>query len=472
MKTMKKASDYKMDYLANRLAGGFGNIAAKQNSEMLLRRSVMACLLWEDLAYQSGSDIAKNIKNLVPQVEAHIVANIAVEARKLQKLRHVPLYIVAIMAGLEKHKLYVSDILPQIVTRADMLAEFVSIYWKVNGGKVPLSAQIKKGLAKSFLNFDEYQFGKYRGDGNEIKLRDVLFMVHPKPENQEQQDLWNKITNNTLETPDTWEVALSTGKDKKSTWERLIGNNNLGALAFMRNLRNMEDVGVSRDIIENGFTKINPKWLLPLNYLSAAKYAPKYEQEIEALMIRSLNSSEKLAGHTIFVVDVSGSMRQNISGKSEFSRLKVAEAMAMIASHLCEKISVYVTAGSDGSRIHKTKLLSPRKGFSMMEKIEQTVSEMGGGGIFTRQCLEYIKEQEAGRIPDRIMVFSDSQDCDIKNKIPTPFGKYNYIIDVSANSHGINYDGVWTAEISGWSEHFIPFIMATEGLNIQSQDEE
>lgn len=472
MKTMKKASDYKMDYSANRLAGGFGNIAAKQNSEMLLRRSVMACLLWEDLAYQSGSDIAKNIQNLIPQVDAHVVASIAVEARQLQKLRHVPLYIVAVMAGIEKHKLYVSEILPQIVTRADMLAEFVSIYWKVNGGKVPLSAQIKKGLAKSFLNFDEYQFGKYRGDGNEIKLRDVLFMVHPKPENQEQQGLLNKITNNELKTPDTWEVALSTGENKKFTWERLIENNGLGALAFMRNLRNMEDVGVDRNIIEKGFSKINPKWLLPLNYLSAAKYAPKYEQEIESLMIRSLNSSEKLAGHTIFVVDVSGSMGSNISGKSEFSRLKVAEAMAMIASNLCEKISIYVTAGSDSSRIHKTKLLSPRKGFSMMEKIEETVREMGGGGIFTRQCLEYIYEQEKGRIPERIMIFSDSQDCDIKNKVPKPFGKYNYIIDVSANSHGINYDGVWTAEISGWSEHFIPFIMVTEGLNIQSQDEE
>jgi len=175
-------------------------------------------------------------------------------------------------SGIEKHKLCVSEILPQIITRADMLAEFVSIYWKVNGGKVPLSAQVKKGLAKSFLNFDEYQFSKYRGDGNEIKLRDVLFMVHPKPENQEQQDLWNKITNNELTTPDTWEVALSTGKDKKSTWERLIENNNLGALAFMCNLRNMEDVGVDRDIIENGFSKINPKWLLPLNYLSVLRY--------------------------------------------------------------------------------------------------------------------------------------------------------------------------------------------------------
>jgi hypothetical protein len=86
---------------------------------------------------------------------------------------------------------------------------------------------------------------------------------------------------------------------------------------------------------------------------------------------------------------------------------------------------------------------------------------LGGGGIFTRQCLEFIKGKER-ETPDRIIVFSDSQDCDIVNRMPAPFGARNYIVDVSAHSHGISYKGVWTAEISGWSEKFLDYIAATE----------
>ncbi len=49
-------------------------------------------------------------------------------------------------------------------------------------------------------------------------------------------------------------------------------------------------------------------------------------------------------------------------------------------------------------------------------------------------------------------------------KLPQPFANNNYIIDASAHTHGINYQGVWSAEISGWSEHFLRFIAALESV--------
>lgn len=60
-----------------------------------------------------------------------------------------------------------------------------------------------------------------------------------------------------------------------------------------------------------------------------------------------------------------------------------------------------------------------------------------------------------GKEFDRIIVFSDSQDCDFPNlRIPEPYGTYNYICDVSANTKGVNYRGKWTAEISGFFRTF------------------
>jgi hypothetical protein len=295
-------------------------------------------------------------------------------------------------------------------------------------------------------------------------------MVHANP--GQKSDLYKKIVDNTLAIPDTWEVALSAGENKKDTWTRLISEKKLGALAFMRNLRNMTQVGVPRSVIMQGFNTINPQWLLPLNYFSAAKHVPDYIREIEALMIKGFAMAPKLPGHSVFVVDVSGSMHSRISDKSEFNRQDAAAAMAVIAAECCESVSIYATAGNDGTRIHKTEKLKPYHGFALSDEITTASSRLGGGGIFTRQCLEYIKAHETEQ-PDRIIIFSDSQDCDHPDRIvPSPFGKNNYIVDVSAEQHGINYTGLWTAEISGWSEHFLDYIFAFEGLALNEQEDQ
>lgn len=62
--------------------------------------------------------------------------------------------------------------------------------------------------------------------------------------------------------------------------------------------------------------------------------------------------------------------------------------------------------------------------------------------------------------------------CDYPDKrIPKPFGKHNYICDVSAHTKGVNYKGCWDAEISGFSEHFITYIAALEGLENKFEEE-
>jgi hypothetical protein len=50
----------------DRLAGGYGPYGARQSDEAQLRRLVMACLLWEHVAYADGQSVADGIKTLVP----------------------------------------------------------------------------------------------------------------------------------------------------------------------------------------------------------------------------------------------------------------------------------------------------------------------------------------------------------------------------------------------------------------------
>lgn len=458
MKTNKKT---KKPVLSDvKLAGGAGNFAAVQREEAELRRLVMANLLWEDIAYIDGVKVVDQIRQLVPRVPANKVAQIATEARRDQKLRHVPLLIAAEMCKYDSHKKFVREVVSSVCTRPDQMGELLSLYW--NGSKTPIAKQLKLGLSDAFNRFDEYQLAKWNRDAD-IKLRDVMFLVHPKPE-QGKEELFKRVADNTLATPNTWEVRLSacvSDKEKRDVWVDLIDTKRLGALAMLRNLNNMQQVKVPKATIRKGLLECSPAMLLPLDFFKAADYAPDYIRELEQLMFSCLGQYPKLTGETIFVLDVSGSMATRVSGKSEYSRMDAGTAMLMLAQEMCEHSTIYLTAGSDWKREHQTKKIAGVRGFGMKNLVRSEYSKLGGGGIFTRQCLDYIRSQEYDT-PDRIIVFSDSQDCDRVTATPLPFGKKNYIVDVSSHSHGVNYRGVWDAEISGWSEHFMRFIHSME----------
>jgi len=55
-----------------------------------------------------------------------------------------------------------------------------------------------------------------------VKLSDVQFLSHTKPKDAEQAAVWKYLVENTLGLPDTWEVALSAGKDKRENFRRCL----------------------------------------------------------------------------------------------------------------------------------------------------------------------------------------------------------------------------------------------------------
>ena len=217
-----------------------GATAARITAEQALRRSVMSCFLWESEFYESGEDIATRIKQLAKGVSNEFLSSLSIEARHTGHLRHVPLLLLCSLIEQSRGSRLVSDTIEKVITRADELTELLAIYWKGDPAdkRKPLANQLKKGLAKAFLKFNSYELAKYNREG-EVKLRDVLFLSHAKPQSAEQAALFKQLVDNVLPTPDTWEVALSSGADKKTTFERLLGDKKLGYLALLSNLRNM-----------------------------------------------------------------------------------------------------------------------------------------------------------------------------------------------------------------------------------------
>ena len=417
-----------------------GAPARNISPELQLRRSVLACLLWESQFYEDGVEIAGRIAELVPKIAAEKVAALAVEGRERMKLRHAPLLLVREMARHKTHRALVSETLARIIQRADELAEFVAIYWK--DGRVPLSGQVKKGLAAAFPKFDEYQLAKY-DRGGPIKLRDVLFLCHAKPRDQAQADVWKKLVSGSLTTPDTWEVALSSGADKREAWERLLREQKLGALALLRNLRNMREAGVDESLVLSALGSMSTTRVLPFRFLAAARYAPQWEEALEQAMLKCVAETEKLPGKTIVLVDVSGSMTAPLSRRSEMQRTDAAYGLAVLLREIAEKVAVY-------SFSDNLVEVPARRGFALRDAID--VSQRHN----STQLGNAVEKLNRNEKCDRLIVITDEQAHD---KVPAPSGK-GYLINVASYKNGVGY-GKWM-HIDGWSEAVIEYIRALE----------
>jgi 60 kDa SS-A/Ro ribonucleoprotein len=410
------------------------NISAEQQ----LRRSVLACMLWDDQFYEDGVLITGRIRELVAKVAPEKVAELAVEARTHMKLRHAPLLLVREMARLATHRQFVAETLVRVIQRPDELAEFVALYW--SAGKQPLSAQVKKGLGAAFTKFDEYALAKY-DRATPVRLRDVLFLAHAKPLNAEQEAMWKRLVAGELATPDTWEVALSSSVDKREAWERLLTENKLGALALLRNLRNMAEAKVSESLVKDGLARMKAERVLPFRFLAAARYAPQWEMELEQAMFRALKEQARLPGKTVLMVDVSGSMDAQLSRRSEMRRADAAYGLAVLLREIAEQVSIYTFSD-------RLVRVPSGQGFALRDALHASQPH---GSTYLGRALQEMEEKY-----DRLIVITDEQSHDA---VPDPNPR-GYMLNVASYQNGVGY-GAWM-NIDGWSDSTIEYIRAAE----------
>lgn len=423
-----------------------GGSAAHITPLQELRRSVLTALLWEDTFYETGHAHAQRVEALVGRCKPEDVAALAIEARDRMYLRHVPLFLVRQLARTKGHGRLVADTLAHVIQRPDEMGEYLAMYW---GGKAsgttkrpePLSAGSKRGLARAFGKFSAYQLAKYDRD-TAVKLRDVLRLTHAKPAHAEQAALWKRVIARNLDTPDTWEVALSSGANKREAFERMLRERKLGALAFLRNLRNMIEAQVDTGLIRERFAQKMDR-VLPFRYLAAVRHAPAFAQELNDAMLRAVADEPKLPGRTVVLVDVSGSMDMALSAKSEMTRMDAAAGLAVLVREIAAECRVFTFS-------NQLVEVAAYRGMALVDGILKSQLH---GGTYLGAAVQKI----ATDVPcDRLIVVTDEQSHD---RVNTPAG-HGYVINVATNQHGVGY-GSWV-HIDGWSERVLDFVRAVE----------
>ena len=480
--------------------------AFRLSAEMELYTAVVTTSLSNNF-YETANERIERIANLVGKCDARFVAQLAIYARREMNMRSVPLLLIVELAKHHSGDDLVSRTIEKVILRADEIMELLHCYqWRnsqntiESEGSAPakklskLSHQIQVGLQKAFNKFDEYQFAKYDRNNLEVKLRDALFIVHPKAKDEEQQKLFDKITNKTLETPYTWETELSalgqqsfeTTKAKQEAfagkWEELINSGKLGYMAMLRNLRNFLESGVPRKSLTTVANRLSDEQEVvrskqfPFRFLSAYRElmgvaSGNTQLLLDALEKAVLETSQNITGfdedtRVLLACDVSGSMCSPISPKSSVKNYDIGLMLAMLLKNRCENV-VCGIFGTDWKVINLPST-------SILNNVDLMYKREGEVGYATNgfKVIEYLSKE--GILMDKVMMFTDNQMWNSNGTSQTMRIEWNKYKKIAPNAHLYLFDlsGYGTTPLSivrddvfliaGWSDRIFEMLFAIE----------
>ena len=463
------------------LAGGTAYIIPNAEEELYV--AIANSLMGEDKYYQTGKESDLRILQLIQSVSKtnpKFILQLARYAREELHLRSAPIFLLANASRIPETKPFVKAYTPLIVKRADEIAEVLQLHKTMflpgKNIKHTYPASLKKGLAVTFKNFDEYQFSKYNREG-EMKLKDALRIVigQIKEKDETRRALYTKILTDTLQTADTWETKMSTQGSTKENWQQMLDSGNMGIFAIVRNLRNMleKEVDITKALEQLKNPEVIYKsQMLPFRFYSAYKEIDNVRcgNVIDITLVKdalivatklSIRNVPKMNGTTFVTCDTSGSMDQAISDKTKVKRVEIGALLGAMANSISDRgiVSVF----GDGHQV-----VNITKEDSILTNMRRVLDTNVGWSTNGYLAIKYLNQT---KIPvDRIMIFTDEEmyGGSLYKELLTY--KHSINKDVKLYIFNLSGDGTTVVPrdepnvclIGGWSEKIFDFIQFFE----------
>lgn len=360
----------------------------------------------EDRFYEKTSRQMERFLDLTSQMVVEygpeFVAKASMFARKELGMRSVSQVVAALLSTLNfdnKRAFF-----HRYCTRPDDISEIFSIL-DCFGAK--RSHALVRGCGDYLSKLSPYTLGKYKLAHKKYNMYDLINITHA------HSGAIDAYKNGTLVAPDTWEVAISTAEDsvaRSQEWKRLVEEHKLGYLALLRNLRNILAAdGVDRKWIEDWLypslvnkNAIKTSMVFPYQIYSAYKNMDSNNLTVigglEQAFVFAVDNMPKLAGDTLVILDVSGSMTDCISKNSDITIREAGAVYAMCIMIASEHSDIVKFA----SRAKKFDYNLNDNLFHIIEKLDRTDGLGYGTELqYAYGCVD--------RKYDRIMLISDMQ---------------------------------------------------------------
>ena len=432
--------------LTENLAGGQ---AYKQSDELALVSLLLTSFV-NDQFYKNAQTTLEDLRKLSEKVkDKEFVAKAAIFARDRFGMRSITHALAGELTSQLNGVEWGKNFYDKVVVRVDDMTEIMSYYlaYKTSKDSPKFPNSLKKGFAKAFDKFDSYQLAKYKGDNKEVKLVDVVNIVHPVPTVRNKSAL-EQLIKGELKSTDTWESKLSQAgqvaeseedltKLKSDAWSDLIIGKKIGYFALLRNLRNIINqaptaIPAACELLVDE-RMIKSSRVLPFRFTTAYDEISKLgsSKEVRDVLVAINNALDisvcnvpKFDGDTLVVMDVSGSM----SGRpSEIASL----FGAILAKVNNSDVMTFSTSANYKQYNPMDSVLTIRDGF-----------RYAGGGTNLRDV--FVK---ANKAYENIIILSDMQSF---IGYDTPLSQLNsYKSRFNCNPHIYSFDlaGLGTLQI-------------------------
>jgi hypothetical protein len=327
-------------------------------------------------------------------------------------------------------------------SRADEPAELLAYWYSRHGRRVPKA--VKRGLADAASRlYTERNAIRWDASGHDWRMADVLELCHVRPDSPTQSALFRWLLDERHHqgtavvddrllpvlradldwrevAPDRRRDLLAEGLPASVSWERLSSwlpggmdaaaweavIPSMGYMALLRNLRNFDQAGISIGFAAQVAERLaDPEEVarsrqFPMRFLSAYKATDNFRwaAALERALDMSLNNVPVLPGRTLVLIDVSGSMREGMSGRSTLQRWEAASVFGTaLAIRNRADLFVYSTTARQVDYNPTAAVLR------IVERIGKEVD----GGTYTEAA---IAAAYAGH--DRVVVLTDEQSHD------------------------------------------------------------
>lgn len=289
----------------------------------------------EDQFYETANEQINRFIGLLNEVSEQMplewIAKLSFFARKELGMKSVSHLTAAWLNSktFENKRVYYRNIMK---TPSDIAELFAAI--DMLGDK--RSHALVRGAGDYLSSLKDYHIGKYKMSGKEYNMYDLINITHAHSASID------KYKNGTLETPDTWETAISGSKseeEKSQNWQRLVEENKLGYLALIRNLRNIVSSAPDAHWIEQYLvpqieneTAIKKSLVFPYQIYCSWKNYGIRNLSIDTALDRAFRiacgNMPDMPGDTVIILDVSGSMDDKLSSNSSLTLKEVGAVYA------------------------------------------------------------------------------------------------------------------------------------------------
>ena len=398
----------KQKTLTENLAGGQ---AYAQSNELALVSLLLTSFV-NDQFYKNAQTTLADLKKLSEKIkDKEFVAKSAIYARDKFGMRSVTHALAAELTSQLNGAEWGKDFYNKVVVRVDDMTEILSYYlaYKTEKNNPKFPNALKKGFAKAFDKFDGYQLAKYKGENKEVKLVDIVNLVHPVP-TQRNLEALQLLVKGELKNTQTWESKLSAvgqqaeseedlAELKSNAWSELIETKKIGYFALLRNLRNI--ITQSPQSVKAACEMLVDERLIKNSRVLPFRFATAYDEinkigsskEVRDVLMAinqslevSVQNVPKFDGETLVVMDVSGSMMGRASEIASLFGAVLAKA------NNCD-VMTFATNADYKSYNPMDSVMSIRSSF-----------RYSGGGTNFKSIF-----QKANKKYDRIIILSDMQ---------------------------------------------------------------